>query len=120
MNTATLNATADNIHNLSETLAEKYKTASKKPLTSFGYWARTAALVLLFAAVAVAVAFGIHFGLGFIATMGLSEMATIALNVILTLAGYLAAGFVGLYTGNGLVELYVRRVTTKASAKAAE
>ncbi|BAW19203.1 hypothetical protein [Ralstonia phage RP31] len=123
--TLDLNAGAETLVGVAEELAAKAgikmeaKKDGDKSISGFGFFLRSAAVLMLFTAAIVAIAFGMHFGIAFVAGLGLGEMVTFALSALITVVGYLTSSVVGWYTGAALGELIVRRLATKA-AKAAK
>jgi lipopolysaccharide export LptBFGC system permease protein LptF len=98
-----------------EKAAKKAARAAKKnePLTFWAYWLRIAFWTLVFIAAITAIALGMHFGIAYLAALGLGEGLALALHYIVIIVGHIGAMAVGWNIGDIVGNLTVRRMKAK-------
>lgn len=89
------------------------------PLSFWGYWLRMAFWMLVLIAAVTAICLGMHFGLVYLAAIGLGETLTAVLSVFLAIVGHVAAFCVGWNIGSVFDHLTARRLRTKLAEEIA-
>lgn len=117
-----INATNANIHDIAGDANDKIDAAitgrTGKKITWWGFTWRAVSLVILFVAAIVAVTFGMHFAISYIAAAGLNATLATCLQYIVAIAAYLACGFAALKLNEKIASFYADFAATRAEAKA--
>lgn len=108
MNTATMN----NVHSMNNEAAP----AAEKKMTAWGATWRVAGVVLLVAAVVAAVIFAGHYAIGYLGTLGLSELALQLSTYGVMAVAAIFNGFVMYFGASKIVNVIRTRQAAKAAA----
>lgn len=111
--TATTNKQFENV----KAVADKMAKFAGKPLGRWGFFLRAAGLLLLVAAATFALVFGAHYGIAYVAGLGLGAGTTLALQIVAGIVAALGVFATGWFGTKWMADLIARRQVGKFGDK---